>query len=174
MVKQSFQEWRHQLNKIQLAYWDDLPEMNLYADQVVSLINDRLVDLNVDPLTKSMINNYVKKGVIMAPVKKKYSAYQVAGLFVVVLLKNLYSISQIKAGIDQLTINNYPKVVYNRFVELLNAKLQGKEFPPHTVLVDTNECMLQLVVNSLFQRILSVQLLKEMQEIQSPITPAKK
>lgn len=174
MVKQSFDEWRKKLGKVQLDYWDDLPEMNLYADQVVSFINDRLVDLNIDPLTKSMINNYVKKGVIIAPVKKKYSAYQVASLFVIVLLKNIYSIDQIKDGIDQLTINNYPKVVYNRFVELFNAKLRDEEFPQHTVLTDTNEYMLQLVVNTLFQRILSVQLLKEMRETESPTTPAKK
>lgn len=174
MIKQSFIEWRRKLAKVQLDSWDDLPEMDLYADQVVSLINDRLVDLNVEPLTKSMINNYVKKGVIIAPVKKKYSAYQVASLFVIVLLKSIYSLDQIKDGIDQLTINNYPKVVYNRFVELLNAKLRDDPYPQHTVLTATNEYLMQLVVNTLFERILSVQLLKEMQNEESPLTPAKK
>ena len=174
MVIKSFNDWQQKLSKIQLESWDELPEMNLYVDQVVSFINDRLVDLNVDPLTKSMVNNYVKKGAIMAPVKKKYSAYQVASLLAIALLKNVYSIDEIKAGIDQLTINNYPKVVYNRFVELFNARLRDEDYSEQSPLTETNEYVLRLVVDATFQRILSVQLLKEMMKQETPVKPLKK
>lgn len=173
MTEEAFNEWRQNLNKIQLESWDELPEMDLYVDQVVSFINDRLVGLNVDPLTKSMVNNYVKKGAIMAPIKKKYSAPQIAALFGIALLKNIYSLDEIKMGIDQMTINNYPKVVYNRFVELFNARLNGKESSAPTPLTDTNEYMMRLVVDAAFQRILSVQLLKEMQKKETPVKPTK-
>ena len=70
MIKQEFHNWRTKLSKIQLDAWDELPEMDLYVDQVVSFINDHLAGINVDPLTKSMVNNYVKKGAIMAPIKR--------------------------------------------------------------------------------------------------------
>ena len=52
MIKQEFHNWRTKLSKIQLDAWDELPEMDLYVDQVVSFINDHLAGLNVDPLTK--------------------------------------------------------------------------------------------------------------------------
>ena len=81
---------------------------------------------------------------------------------------------QIKAGIDQLTINNYPKVIYNRFVELFNGHLQETTAPDNHLLTPTNEKMLQLVVDTAFQRILTVQLLKEMQKAATPVTPKKK
>ena len=174
MVEQGFNDWRDKLSKIKLENWDELPEMDLYVDQVVSFINDRLVGLNVDPLTKSMVNNYVKKGAIMAPIKKKYSAPQMAALFGIVLLKNIYSLDEIKEGIDQLTINNYPKVVYNRFVELFNARLHHEEDPMPSPLTDTNEYRMKLVVDTAFQRILTVQLLKEMRKKESPVKPTKK
>ncbi|WP_295728712.1 DUF1836 domain-containing protein [uncultured Limosilactobacillus sp.] len=174
MGDETFQTWRRSLQKIHLASWDELPEMNLYVDQVVSYVNDHLIGLHIEPLTKSMVNNYVKKGAIMAPVKKKYSAYQIASLFAIALLKNIYSLDQIKAGIDQLTINNYPKVIYNRFVELFNHHLQDTVIPDNHVLTATNEKMLQLVVNTAFQRILTVQLLQEMKQMATPVTPRKK
>ncbi|WP_251545804.1 DUF1836 domain-containing protein [Limosilactobacillus caecicola] len=174
MIEQAFKDWRKNLAKVHLESWDELPEMNLYVDQVVSYVNDRLIDLNVDPLTKSMVNNYVKKGAIMAPVKKKYSAYQVASLFAIALLKNVYSLDQIRSGIDQMAINNYPKVIYNRFVELFNARLQDQKFPEHSVLTATNDYMLRLIVDTAFQRILTIQLLKEMQKSETPVTLTKK
>ena len=174
MIEQAFEEWRQGLSKMHLAAWDELPEMNLYVDQVVSYVNDHLAGLQVEPLTKSMVNNYVKKGAIMAPVKEKYTAYQIASLFGIALLKNIYSLDQIKAGIDQLTINNYPKVIYNRFVELFNGHLQETTAPDNHLLTPTNEKMLQLVVDTAFQRILTVQLLKEMQKAATPVTPKKK
>lgn len=174
MIEKAFNDWRQKLNKVQLESWNELPEMSLYVDQVVSFINDRLVDLNVDPLTKSMVNNYVKKGAVMAPVKKKYSAPQIAALFGIALLKNIYSIDEIKQGIDQLTINNYPKVVYNRFVELFNARLSDQKDLAPSPLTETNECMMRLVVDTAFQRILTLQLLKEMQKRERPVRPLKK
>ena len=40
MIEQAFKEWRQGLRKMHLAAWDELPEMNLYVDQVVSYVND--------------------------------------------------------------------------------------------------------------------------------------
>lgn len=174
MIKKEFDEWQNNLKKTQLVQWNDLPQMDLYVDQVVSFINDRTVGLNVSPLTKSMINNYVKKGIIMAPVKKKYSAYQVAMLFVVALLKNIYSIDNIKQAVDLMSVDNYPKVLYNRFIELFNARLRGENAPQHSVLTEINEYMMQLVVDTLIHRIMSAQLLKAMSDNEEPVKPTKK
>lgn len=53
--------------------WDDLPEIDLYMDQVISVTDKLLSSLSVEDtpiLTPSMINNYVKNRIIPPPVKK--------------------------------------------------------------------------------------------------------
>ncbi len=69
--------------------WNELPNVDLYLDQVVTFINSSLNSFilsNVSNssktenqiLTKTMINNYVKNKLIEPPKKKKYSKVQLA------------------------------------------------------------------------------------------------
>lgn len=54
--------------------WDDLPEIDLYMDQVISVTDKLLSSLSVEDtpiLTPSMINNYVKKQNNSSPCKEK-------------------------------------------------------------------------------------------------------
>ena len=46
-------------------------------------------------MTKTMINNYVKKGVVSPPIKKKYTKEHLAHLIVVSFLKMIYSMEEI-------------------------------------------------------------------------------
>ena len=119
-----------------------------------------------------MINNYVKKGVIMAPVKKKYSRYQVAAVMVIALLKNIYPLDAIKAALDQLTINDYPQATYNRFVEHFNALLL-EQTPPQGQVSPANDELLRLAAQTAYQRMLATKLLAEMQRQQAPVTVKK-
>ena len=56
--------------------WDELPGIDLYMDQVIALIHSSLGKffalIGLPPLTKSMINNYVKDGLLSRPEHKKY------------------------------------------------------------------------------------------------------
>lgn len=169
MLLDEYRLWRKELAKTQLAHWEDLPAMNPYVDQLVSVVNDQLSSLHVGQITKSIINNYVKKGVIMAPVKKKYSAYQLAAVTVIALLKNTYSLDDIKAGFAQVTVNNYPKAVYNRFVDLFNALLREDAFPANEGIDEANETLMRLVAKSAYQRVLAVQLFSMMNQEQPPV-----
>ena len=167
-----YEAWRKRLASSQLRRWEELPELNLYIDQLVAVINDRCASLGVSPVTKSMINNYVKKGVIMAPVKKKYSRYQVAAVMVIALLKNIYPLDAIKAALDQLTINDYPQATYNRFVEHFNALLL-EQTPPQVQVAPANDELLRLAAQTAYQRMLATKLLAEMQRQQAPVTVKK-
>ena len=64
--------WREGLKKLNIPKWDDLPNIELYMDQVVAYVNTVLEPLPMPPITPAMVNNYVKKQVLMAPKKKKY------------------------------------------------------------------------------------------------------
>ena len=56
--------------------WQELPEFELYMDQVIALAEKYLSVLTPDhkvPITPSMINNYVKSGALPPPKNKKYN-----------------------------------------------------------------------------------------------------
>ena len=78
-----------------LPRYSDLPQVGLYLDQTVQFINGYFRDFPGVELTPSMVSNYVKKGVISHPVKKKYSREQLASLIYIVLSKNVLSLENI-------------------------------------------------------------------------------
>ncbi len=96
-----------EIKKFHLPRWNEIPEIDLYIDQVVSLLENYLSNYiksdnekENSVITKTMINNYVKHGVIKAPINKKYNKENIAYLFVVFILKQIYSIDEIKKGMQ--------------------------------------------------------------------------
>lgn len=62
-----------------------------------------------------MINNYVKHSVIKPPVNKKYNKTHMATLFVIFILKQVYSISDIKKLISFALETSSIEQAYDRF-----------------------------------------------------------
>ena len=120
------------------------------------------------PLTKSMVNNYVKKKVIQAPIKKKYAVNQLVDLLLIGLLKSNFSLDDIRAGIAQVTMNSYPQAAYDRFVEILNALLAGEEIPSNNVINSQNDRLMTLALKSVLTRMDAAQLLTAMQKVAQP------
>ncbi len=87
------------VSNFHIPRWNELPNLDLYLDQLVTILEKYLKDYigNKDEtiITKTMINNYVKQGLIKPPRKKKYSRLHIATLFVICILKQIYSISDI-------------------------------------------------------------------------------
>lgn len=78
----------------------DIPNIDLYVDQIINLIAEKLKDGSERymerQLTKTMINNYSKDGII-TPVKgKKYNKEQILQMLTVYTLKGTLSIGEIK------------------------------------------------------------------------------
>ena len=71
-----------------LPDWDKLPDFGLYMDQMITLVNRSFpgIEGQID-LTPSMINNYVKAGLIDKPTGKKYSREALAQLLMISLMK---------------------------------------------------------------------------------------
>ena len=123
--------------KMHIPRWNELPEIDLYLDQVVNYIEKYLGQYTVNKddriITKTMINNYVKLGIMPAPEKKKYSRSHIAYLIVICVLKQVYSISDIGKLIS-LTIQYFElSKAYNRFCANLEVSVKNvftrKEFP---------------------------------------------
>ena len=96
------EQWCQALENYHLPRWDELPDIELYMDQVVTLIEKhvRFLSINEDKLlTSAMINNYVKLGLMPKPEKKRYERTHLAYLIVITLLKQVLTITEVKDGI---------------------------------------------------------------------------
>jgi len=64
---------------VTLPQWSALPDIGLYMDQVMTLMERAFgATPGMGGITKSMVNNYVKAGLIRRPVGKKYDRDQLA------------------------------------------------------------------------------------------------
>ena len=149
------------LEKVHIPKWNELPNVDLYLDQIVTFINSSLSEflfLNTSDnkkenqlLTKTMINNYVKNNLIEAPVKKKYSKVQCAKIFVICILKQVYSMNDIGKLIDIALKHSDIEKAYNsfcmQFEEALICAYKKQDFNVEEAIND-NKYLLKAVLLS--------------------------
>ena len=113
------------ISNFHIPRWEELPNIDLYMDQVLNYINSYLSPYIKDEnlITKTMINNYVKNNIINAPIKKKYNKLIIAELFVISILKEVYSINEIKSLIDLALKTSPADISYNKFCIILEQCL---------------------------------------------------
>ena len=101
LIGAKLRRWENYLEDFRLPHWDDLPDMDLYMDQVVMLLQRYLNFLPEDEhgnaaITASIINNYVRLKIMPPPVKKKYTRVHMAYLIMVCSLKQSVNIPYIQ------------------------------------------------------------------------------
>lgn len=69
---------------MKLPQWTQLPDLGLYMDQVITLMERTFFP---GEMTKSMVNNYVKAGLVKRPAGKKYDREQLAQLIMIGVFK---------------------------------------------------------------------------------------
>lgn len=96
------------LDRIDYIRPEDIPNIDLYMDQVTTLMESKLRSSARYPgqdkiLTKTMINNYTKNDLLPPPVKKKYSKEHVLILIFIYYYKGILSISDIQTVMGPIT-----------------------------------------------------------------------
>ena len=80
--------------------WEVLPDIDLYMDQVVTYLRRQLAlfqdDSEASLVTRSIINNYVKDGIVPRPVNKRYAREQLSALMMACVLKRVLPMQQVK------------------------------------------------------------------------------
>lgn len=89
------------LGRIEYIKSADIPNIDLYMDQVTTFMESKLKNTSRNPeadkiLTKTMINNYAKNDLLPPPVKKKYSKEHVLMLIFIYYYKSILSINDIQ------------------------------------------------------------------------------
>ena len=89
------------INAFEPVPWEQIPDLGLYMDQVITFIGRIYQPLYGADMKKylspAMINNYVKSRLIPRPAGKKYSREQIALLVMIVALKQVSAMEEIRA-----------------------------------------------------------------------------
>lgn len=120
-----------EIKDFHLPRWNELPTIDLYIDQLVTLLENYLSgyikndnEKEEKIITKTMINNYVKHNIIKSPINKKYNKEHIASLFVIFVLKQVYSINDIKKLISLAIETSSIELAYNRFCSELEKAIR--------------------------------------------------
>ncbi len=125
---QRLEQWLNRLEKFDLPDWDDLPQLDLYMDQVILLLTRYLAPLDrcgeEKAITASIINNYVRMKVMPPPVKKRYSRVHLAYLVMICTLKQSLSISCIQRMLPEEHGEEAARALYRSFVRQYRAAVK--------------------------------------------------
>lgn len=114
-----------QLELVDLA---DIPKIGLYMEQVTSFFDDMLQSSCRNPkekiLTKTMINNYTKEGILPRPVNKKYSREHMVKLAYIFMLKQTLAMQDIKPLLDTMDEGGPLETLYQAYLETVD---EGRE-----------------------------------------------
>ena len=100
MNDSQYAAFAHSLGAYQPLEWEQIPDLGLYMDQVVTFLERQCKGLYQEGeriFTPAMVNNYVKQGLVDRPVGKKYGREQLAQLLMICVLKQAASAEGMKA-----------------------------------------------------------------------------
>lgn len=90
---------------------EDIPQIDLYMDQVTTFMEKHLGELKRYPedkvLTKTMINNYAKNNLLPSPVRKKYTQDHILLLVFIYYFKNLLNFNDIETILSYITEHHF-------------------------------------------------------------------
>lgn len=105
------EELLHHLETMTYIKTDEIPNIDLYMDQVTTFMDEHLKNSKRYPddkvLTKTMINNYAKNNLLPPPTKKKYSKEHILLLIFIYYFKNLLSFNDIEQLFRPLTTEHF-------------------------------------------------------------------
>ena len=101
LVAGKLRRWDRYLNRYRLPAWEEIPDIGLYMEQVITLLRRYLDYLppelkDEEAITAAAVNNYVRNRVMPGPVKKRYYRIHLAYLIMICTLKQGISLSLVQ------------------------------------------------------------------------------
>ena len=122
LVAGKLRRWERYLDRFRLPAWEEIPDIGLYMEQVVTLLREYLDYLppelkEEEAVTAAAINNYVRTRVMPGPQKKRYHRVHLAYLIVICTLKQGLSISLVQKLLPVGLPPEEVRRIYSRYAE---------------------------------------------------------
>ncbi|MDR1800762.1 MAG: DUF1836 domain-containing protein [Lachnospiraceae bacterium] len=160
---EEIKELKEQLSLQRPTKWEEMPDIELYMDQVISYMTRQHVGVEgKETPTSAMVNNYTKMGLMPRANGKKYNRDHIAHLTAICLLKQVLSINNVgtllKSQLEEENIQDF----YARYSELLNQTCVevGNGISEEQDVEGIKKEILRLAVESYANRFACLQLLK--------------
>lgn len=123
---EELEQLKQQLEKVRPVPWQELPDIALYMDQVVSYMPRQLIHFNGgEQLTSAMVNNYIKDGLVPRAEGKRYGPAHLGYLTAVCTLKKVLSVRDIGVLLSSVAGNGLaPEELYSYFCAALDRALE--------------------------------------------------
>ncbi len=151
------------------VFWEQMPDIPLYMDQIVSYLSRQLLDYGGDEkMTPAMINNYIKDGLLPRAEGKKYSREHIARLTAIAALKQILPVKNIKTLLDGALSGFDSEEFYNGFCEMMGAGMTAAALELKDNMTDDEiiDAAMRLAVNGYCQRLICKKLIDTVSEKQ--------
>lgn len=122
---QKLERWRDYMQHFCLPEWEVLPDMELYMDQVISLVNRYLNLIPQDEtnpvITASAVNNYVRLRMMPAPERKRYGRRHMACVIMICVLKQSLTLAEIQRILPREMTEENIRQVYQDFAKKMTG-----------------------------------------------------
>ena len=117
-------ELKSRMEQERPARWEELPDLALYMDQIVSYMPRQLIHFDQgETLTSAMVNNYIKDGLLPRAEGKRYGKTHLAYLTAICALKQVISVKD--AGLLASDhADGQTGEMYGRFLKQLDLALK--------------------------------------------------
>ena len=105
--------------------WEELPDLALYMDQIISYMPRQLIHFDEsEALTSAMVNNYIKDGLVPRAEGKRYGPTHLGYLTAVAALKQVLSVRETGTLLAAARARNKPpEELYGYFCRALDQAL---------------------------------------------------
>ena len=162
-----FQELKSRMEQERPVLWDDLPDIALYMDQLISYMPRQLIRFDGGPaLTPAMVNNYIKDGLVPRAEGKRYGPIHLGYLTAVVALKQVLTVRDIGALMGAgRALEKTPPEQYAYFRSALDQALTdtARAIDPEADRSDLAKMALDLAVRSYANQLACARILSILQ-----------
>lgn len=121
---EELKQLKEKLEQERPVAWEDLPDIALYMDQVISYMPRQLINFKEEEqLTSAMVNNYIKDGLVPRADGKRYGPVHLGYLTAVCAMKKVLSVKDMRAMLDSVPDSKEPQAIYNYFSRALDTAL---------------------------------------------------
>lgn len=142
------QDYENIIENYKLPRISEIPDLELYMDQVLIYVKKYFsvfpYEAESNFITPAMINNYVKSGLMPAPVGKKYTRRHIAYILSIFFLKQIFSLEEVKIFMAIEIKNSNEKIAYEKFCDHLEQELRNcvnKENQKHVEQSEANHTL---------------------------------